>query len=90
MAIPSVSASLNKLTFAPGEQMILTVSYGDVDNASVAVSIIVTDAAGNSSAPVSVLANISDPLTVAVTDDGGRVWTLQSDSGSVAVYRAIA
>jgi hypothetical protein len=90
MANPTVSASLNKSSFAPGEQMTLTVSYGDVDNDSLAVTIVVTDSAGNSSAPVVVTANIADPVTVSVTDDGGRTWTKQSDNGAVAVYRAVA
>lgn len=90
MALPTVSASLNKSSFAPGEQMILTVSYGDADNDEVTVSIVVTDSTGNSSDPVVVVANIADPVTVSVTDDGGRTWTKQSDNGAVAVYRAVA
>lgn len=90
MATPTVTASLNKSNFAPGEQMILTVTYGDTDNAGVTVQVVVTDSQGHSSAPVSVQANISDPVTVDVEDDGSRDWVLQSDSGSVAVYRAVA
>lgn len=90
MANPTVSASLNKASFAPGEQMILTVSYGDADNDALSVTVVVTDSAGNSSEPVVVTANIADPVTIAVTDDSGHTWTKQSDNGSVAVYRAVA
>lgn len=90
MANPTVSAALNKGSFAPGEQMILTVSYGDADNTGVKVTVVVTDAAGNSSEPVVVTANIADPVTLSVTDDSNRVWTKQSDNGAVAVYRAVA
>ncbi|MEU6074709.1 hypothetical protein [Micromonospora sp. NPDC047074] len=89
MAAPTVTASLNAATYSPGDQMILTVTYGDADTKPVTVTIVVTDAQGNSSAPVKVTAVI-DPLTVTVTDDSGRTWTRASDNGSVAVYRAVA
>ncbi|MGB2567922.1 hypothetical protein ACPFP2_05650 [Micromonospora citrea] len=89
MAAPTVSASLNASTYSPGDAMTLTVTYGDPDTRPVTVTIVVTDAQGNSSAPVSVTAVI-DPLTVTVTDDSGRAWTRISDTGAVAVYRAVA
>jgi len=90
MAVPTVSASLNKSTFAPGEQMLLTVQYGDTDNDVVTVTVVVADSQGNVSDPVVVNANINDPVTVTVTDSDSRVWTKQSDNGAVAVYRAVA
>jgi hypothetical protein len=90
MANPTVSAALNKSSFAPGEQMLLTVQYGDTDNDTVQVTIVVSDSTGNSSEPVVINANIADPVTVTVTDDGNRTWTKQSDNGAVAVYRAVA
>ncbi|MEU9510118.1 hypothetical protein AB0D32_27995 [Micromonospora sp. NPDC048170] len=89
MAAPTATASLNASTYSPGDQMILTVTYGDADTQPVTVTIVVTDAQGNSSAPVSVTAVI-DPLTLTVTDDSGRTWSRASDNGSVAVYRAVA
>ncbi|TDB76402.1 hypothetical protein [Micromonospora sp. KC723] len=89
MAAPTVTASLNASTYAPGDPMTLTVTYGDPDTRPVTVTVVVTDSLGNRSAPASVTAVI-DPLTVAVTDDSGRTWTKLSDSGSVAVYRAVA
>ncbi|MER7892422.1 hypothetical protein AB0C04_06930 [Micromonospora sp. NPDC048909] len=89
MAAPSATASLNASTYSPGDQMTLTVTYSDADTKPLTVTIVVTDAQGNSSAPVRVAAVI-DPLTVTVTDDSGRTWTRLSDSGSVAVYRAVA
>ena len=89
MAAPTVSASLNASTYSPGDQMTLTVSYGDPDTKPVTVTIVVTDSQGNSSAPVKVTAVI-DPLTLTVTDDSGRTWTKVSDTGGVAVYRAVA
>lgn len=89
MAAPQVTASLNKSAYTPGEQMTLTVTYGDPDTRPLTVSIVVTDSEGNASEQVSVSAVI-DPLTVAVTDDSGRVWSRVSDSGSVAVFQATA
>ena len=90
MANPTVTASLNKTSFAPGEQMILTVAYGDADNTALQVTVVVTDSAGNASDPVVVTANIADPVTLEVADDGNRAWTKQSDNGAVAVFRAVA
>lgn len=89
MASPTVSASLDKATYRPGDKMTLTVTYGDPDTKQLKVTIAVTDSAGNVSAPVTVTAVI-DPLVVAVTDASGRVWTKVSDNGSVAVYTATA
>jgi hypothetical protein len=90
MAVPTVSASLNKPSYAPGETMILSIIYGDIDNQQLKVTIMVEDSQGNKSAPVTIAANIVDPLTISVSDVDGRVWTKQSDSGTVAVYRAVA
>lgn len=90
MANPTVIAALNKQVYAPGEAMLLTVQYGDRDNQPLTVTIQVTDASGNKSDPINVTANISDALTVTVSDVDGRSWTKQSDNGSVAVYRAVA
>ncbi|MEU4679868.1 hypothetical protein [Micromonospora sp. NPDC023737] len=89
MAAPTASASLNASTYSPGDQMNLTVTYGDTDSRPLTITIVVTDAQGNSSAPVRVAAVI-DPLTVTVSDDSGRSWTRLSDNGAVAVYRAVA
>ncbi|MEV7326673.1 hypothetical protein [Micromonospora sp. NPDC093244] len=89
MANPTVTAALNASVYAPGDQMLLTVTYSDADTKPLTVTIVVTDAQGNSSAPIKVAAVI-DPLTVTVTDDSGRTWTRVSDSGSVAEYRAVA
>ncbi len=89
MAAPTATASLNATSYAPGAQMLLTVTYSDPDTKALTVTVVVTDAQGNSSAPVKVSAVI-DPLTITVTDDSGRTWTRVSDSGTVAVYRAVA
>ena len=89
MATPTVTASLNKPTYQPGEQMTLTVNYSDTDTRSMSVTITVADSQGNTSAPTTVNAVI-DPSTITVNDTSGRVWTKQSDTGSVAVFTATA
>ncbi|MEV0327085.1 hypothetical protein AB0H63_11670 [Micromonospora echinospora] len=89
MAVPTVTASLDAATYAPGDQMLLTVAYADTDTQPLTVTIAVTDARGNHSTPVTVPIVI-DPLAVAVTDDSGRTWTRVSDSGAVAVFQAAA
>jgi hypothetical protein len=88
MAAPTVTASLNKTAYAIGETMTLTVTYSDADRKTGTVSVVVTDAEGNQSAPV-VSTYVIDPLTIAVTD-AGRTWTKASDSGAVAVFTATA
>lgn len=90
MANPTVSASLNKATYAKGETMTLTVTYGDADNKTFSVTVQVTDSEGNKSEPVTVPVSISDKVTVAVTDTDGRTWAKVSDNGSVAVYTSTA
>jgi len=89
MATPTVSASLDKATYAPGEKMLLTVNYADADNQSVSVTITVTDAAGNSSAPVTANAIIKDGVTLSVTE-AGKTWAKVSDTGAVAVFSRVA
>ena len=69
--------------------MTLTVNYGDADQKGGTVNITVTDAEGNTSAPIA-LPYVIDPLTVSVSDSLGKTWTKQSDNGSVAVYTATA
>jgi hypothetical protein len=89
MANPILSASLDKSSYAPGDQMLLTVQYGDPDNASSAIHVKGVDLEGNP-ASVDVTYTVADTVTLEVDDDGGRVFTKISDSGTVAVYKATA
>lgn len=88
MANPTVSGSLNKSAYAPGETMTLTATYGDPDTKAGKVSLQVTDAAGNKSAVIDV-PYVIDPLTLTATDPA-KTWTKVSDNGSVAVYTTTA
>jgi hypothetical protein len=89
MASPTATASLNKATYAIGETMTLTVNYSDVDRQNGTVTLTITDAEGNVSAPITV-PFVIDPLTVTVTSTPVRTWTKVSDTGSVAVFTAAA
>ena len=96
-------ASIDSLTFDQasydqGATVTLTVAY-TADSPSVVPTTFnatanITDSAGavvaTSSAPFVV--NVAQPAgdTVSVTDDGNRTWTEASDSGSVAVFTAVA
>jgi transcriptional regulator of nitric oxide reductase len=89
MASPTVTAGLDRASYALGALMTLTVTYGDTDRQSMIVTVTVTDAEGNSSAPVS-LPVVIDPLAIAVTSVPSRAWTKVSDTGAVAVFTATA
>lgn len=88
MAAPTVTATLDRATYKPGDTALLTVRYGDPDTKPLTITVTVTDLEGNTSAPATVTAVI-DPLTVAVVDSAGKAWTRVSDSGSVAVYSRV-
>lgn len=89
MAAPTVTVSLDKPTYAPGEKMTLTVNYADADTKTITLTVVATDAAGNTSAPTTVNAVI-DPVGLTVTSSPARTWTKVSDTGSVAVFTATA
>jgi hypothetical protein len=88
MAAPTVTASLDKSGYAPGERMTLTVTYADADTATITVSVTATDSAGNTGAATAVA--VIDQGTVSVTSSPARPWTKVSDNGTVAVFTATA
>jgi hypothetical protein len=87
MAMPVLSASLDKASYVPGEIAVLTVVYKGDATASNVVTITGTDQAGNA-AQVTVMLNLVDRVALTVVDESGRVWALQSDDGATAVFTA--
>jgi hypothetical protein len=85
MANPTCSVSLDRPTPSIGQVMTLTVAYGDPDQKRGTVTVTVTDAENNTSAPQTV-AYVVDPLTITLVDSLSNVWTKVSDSGTVAIY----
>ncbi len=86
---PTVTALLDKATYAPGDPVTLTVTYGDADNTSSSVTVTVTDAEGNTGTAQVVL-SVVDAVSLAVSDDGGRAWVKIADNGSVASFTTTA
>lgn len=89
MAAPTASATLNKASYAVGEVMTLTVNHTDADRQTLTVSGTVTDSTGASASWGPVTAKI-DAGVVAITQAGGKVWTLVSASDNQSVFTATA
>jgi hypothetical protein len=89
MANPTVTATLDKAAYAPGETMVLTVDHADTDRSALTITITVTDstgATGNTTAQC-----VIDQGTIAVVSTPARTWTLQPGSTiGHAVYTATA
>ncbi len=90
MPAPTVSASLNEATYAPGEMMTLTVNYGDPDRQTLTITVTVEDTEAGTGPATATATAVIDPLTVTVVDSAGKTWTKQTDTGTVAVYTATA
>ena len=88
MAMPDINATLDKTSYVPGEIATLTVVYNDADSGTTKnITIRGKDASGLE-AVVTVQYTVVDRVNLTVTDDSGRVWTLQTDDGSTAVFTA--
>lgn len=88
MANPTVTASLSKAAYAPGELMTLTVNHTDADRSSMTISVTVTDSTG-ATGQTSATA-IIDQGVVTVTSSPSRTWTLTASSQNQSVFTATA
>lgn len=89
MSSPIGTASFNKPAYAPGETMVLTVDRTDPDNKAVTATVTLRDSAGNVVGTTAATA-VVDPVSVTVSDTDSRAYTLASDDGKIAVFRAVA
>lgn len=87
MPAPTVSLTTDKPTYAPGALITATVVYAAPAGSSWTITGTATDAQGNQATAI---VQISDPVTVKVTDSSNRVYTKISDNGSTAVFTATA
>jgi hypothetical protein len=88
MANPTVAVSTNKPKYAPGETITLTITYGDADRVSMEISVTVTDSQGNTGTATTSI--VIDQGSVSVQSVPSRNWAKVSDSGTVAVFTAVA
>jgi hypothetical protein len=88
MANPTVGASLDKASYAPGEKMTLTATYSDPDRQALTITVTVTDSTGATGTATA--QTVIDQGTVTVASSPAKTWTKVSDTGQVAVFTATA
>ena len=90
MANPSLTGVLdNNGVYLVGQVMTLTATYSDPDTRQGTVTLTATDSAGNA-ATVTLPYQVSDPVTLVLSDSEGRSFSKVSDDGSTAVFTAVA
>lgn len=90
--------SFDKASYAQGETVTLTVTYtpdtASTSTHSFTATVNVVNAGGTpvatTTAPFTVTVPVSGGDKVSATDDGNRTWAETSDSGTVAVFTAVA
>lgn len=76
MAAPTVTATLDKTAYAPGETMTLTVDHADADRQTLTITTTVTDSTG-ATGTATATAQV-DQGTVTVVSSPARTWTLKA------------
>ncbi len=93
MALPTLTASLDKTSYNVGDIMVMTVDYSDADNWTRQDQQVITGTdQDNNSVVVQITTTIvsADQVLLSIVDSVGRTWTKQSDNGSRAIYTAVA
>jgi hypothetical protein len=96
MQAPVVSSiTFDKTSYNPGDQITATVTYvagksDQVDSVSGQVTDPVTGLVGTLSGTITFASAIADSSVVSISDTASLAWTKKSDTGSVAVFTAIA
>lgn len=82
----TVTAALDRTSYAPGDTMTLTVQYTVPEESKVTLTAVL-DYVGGSVESAAVSVPVKD---VDVIDDSGRQWTVASDDGATATLTATA
>lgn len=88
MAAPTLTVSTNKSSYAPGEDIIVTVVTSDADRQTLTLTTTVTDSSGATGTATSVVA--IDAGSVTISSSPARTWTKLSDDGTTVVFKAVA
>lgn len=87
---PTLSASTDKASYAPGEVVTLTAIFSDTNTQTLTVTVTAqaTDAAGNVASATTQFNSVitaPEPMTVTASDDHGDVYTQVADDGAGTV-----
>ena len=86
MAVPTLTGSLDKTNYAPGDQAKLTLTVTDPDRGTLTVTGTYTDSTGQQTT-VDCSSTI-DVGSFGATSNPARVWTKQSEVNGTAVFTA--
>lgn len=86
---PTLTGALDKASYAPGDTITATLTYGDPDSQTQTLTWTATDGSG-ATQTLALSLVVKDPVALKVTDPSGRVWTKVSDNGVIAVFTAKA
>lgn len=87
------SITFDQTSYATGEKMTVTVNYAAGTSANTqTLTGTATDSKTTQTGKLTVNFTVinTDSTSIAVADSGSRVWTKVSDSGTVAVFTAVA
>ena len=92
MAAPVIDSIVVTPASAPvGAKLTATVKYHDADATVYTLNDVATDPEGNKSLAMSATFTVTDgPISHALSDGSGRVWTKISDDGATYVATATA
>jgi hypothetical protein len=89
MTAPTMTATIDDNTVAPGQPMTLTVNMTDADDHTATSTIVGEDQDTHETVTVTVTRTVTARLGIkSITDTDGITWQLQSRTGNTLVYTA--